>query len=195
MPAHGFGQSRHNFSVYGSYEYVGEGWGLTAGLGGSWEGHVERDNFFIDADQKEQDFYQAGINLTFGNFAFGVAAEYYNDLFDRSVSGLAFDNSTDSWVLGVGASYTMDAWTFGAQYSHREDDIDADVAYPSENIDFTQDRAVLTALYRLGPGIVVDGELAYTWNDADPEEFVNTIPNDAADYGGFELGIGTAITF
>ncbi len=195
MPGHGVGQSRHNTSIYGTYSYDGENWGLTAGLGASFEGHVEESAF--DARSiKEQDFYQAGLNLTFGNFAIGIAGEYYNDLagnFDKNSDAFF---KADSWVAGIGAAYTMDAWTFGVQYSHREDDIEADLFYPSEDVDFQQDRAVLTALYRLGPGVQIDGELAYTWNDADPEDFDNiSVAEDVAEYEGFEFGIGTVITF
>ncbi|HNB26862.1 MAG TPA: porin [Alphaproteobacteria bacterium] len=195
MPGHGLGQSRHNFSVYGTYNYEGDGWGLTAGLGGSFEGHVEESSF-VPRNVAEQDFYQAGINLTFGNFAIGVAGEYYNDLagqFEKSSDAFF---KADSWVAGIGASYTMDAWTFGAQYSHREDDIEAELFYPSEDVDFSQDRAVLTALYRLGPGIQVDGEIAYTWNGSDPNDFANVfIPDTISSYDAVEFGIGTSITF
>jgi len=34
---------------------------------------------------------------------------------------------------------------------------------------FTQDRAVITGTYQLGPGIVPEAEAAYTWIDTDPE--------------------------
>ncbi len=195
MPGHGLGQSRHNVSVYGTYSYEGDDWGLTAGLGASFEGHVEESSF-APRNVKEQDFYQAGINLTFGNFSIGVAGEYYNDVagqFDKTSD--AFFQS-DVWVAGVGLAYTYDAWTFGAQYSHREDDIEAELFFPSENVDYSQDRAVLTAAYALGPGIQVDGEIGYTWTDADPNEFDNVfMPDDAFSYDALEIGIGTNFTF
>ena len=195
MPGHGLGQSRHNVSVYGTYNYEGDGWGLTAGLGGSFEGHVE-ESAFVSRNVAEQDFYQAGINLTFGNFAIGVAGEYYNDLAGQFQKNSDAFFKADSWVAGIGMAYTMDAWTFGAQYSHREDDIEAESFYPSEDVDFSQDRAVLTALYRLGPGIQLDGEIAYTWNGSDPDNFSNVfIPDTISDYDAIEFGIGTSITF
>jgi outer membrane protein OmpU len=133
-----------------------------------------------------------------GYFAIGVAGEYYNDQFSRDFDSVLGENKVDSWVVGVGTAYTMDAWTFGAQYSHREDDMEVNdgIAFPSEDLDFTQDRVVLTAIYSLGPGIQVDGELGYTWVDSDPEEFVNpSLPDSLSDYDGFEFGIGTNITF
>jgi predicted porin len=185
MPGQETGTSRHNVSAYLTYSYEGEGWGLTAGGGGSWEGHREDSAVnpqFLPLE--EQDFYQAGVNLTFGNFAVGGAFEYFNN----SVNLGPFLNS-DVWVAGGGISYTMDAWTFGAQYSHHDsdtqvDDVDADVQ---------RDRAVLTAQYALGPGIKIDGEIGYTWVDTDISE--PTDLNNVDGYDALEFGIGTNITF
>jgi outer membrane protein OmpU len=180
MPFNSDEESRHNFAAYGTYSYDGDGWGLTAGGGGSFEGHVEQSP---GPDRDEQQFYQAGLNLTFGQFSVGGTFEYYNNL-------VAFDSGddTDAWVAGGGVAYTMDAWTFGAQYSHQLADTDGSGS--DGNQDFTMDRAVLTANYALGPGIDLDGEVGYTWIDSDPET-----ADDVDDYQGFEIGIGTAITF
>jgi predicted porin len=179
MPFNDDQESRHNVSVYGTYAYDGDGWGLNAGLGGSWEGHVEQS---VGPDRDEQDFYQAALNLTFGDFAVGGVFEYYNDL-------VKFDagDETDAWVAGGGIAYSFDPWTVGAQYSHQLAETEFD---GGGDADFTMDRAVLTANYALGPGIAIDGELGYTWVDAD-----ETPSNDGEEYGGFEIGIGTNITF
>jgi outer membrane protein OmpU len=176
MPFNDDGESRHNFAAYGTYSYEGDGWGLTAGGGGSFEGHVEQGP---GADRDEQQFYQGAVNLTFGNFAVGGVLEYYNDLFT-----LVTDDNVDAWVAGGGVAYTMDAWTFGAQYSHQLADV------KGSDDEFTMDRAVLTANYALGPGINLDGEVGYTWLDTDPETADNV-----DDYDAWEIGIGTAITF
>ena len=178
MPLNTDGESRHNVSAYGTYSFEGDGWGLTAGAGASFEGHVEQGP---GPDRKEQDFYQAGLNITFGNFAVGGVFEYYNDVF--SFSG--FDD--DIWVAGAGISYTMDAWTVGAQYSHLDEDIDISSA---PDFGFSVDRAVLTGNYAMGPGINLDAELGYTWLDTDPEA-----SGGVDDYQAFEIGIGTNITF
>ena len=177
MPFNSDEESRHNFSAYGTYSYEGDGWGLTAGAGGSFEGHVENSP---GPDRDEQQFYQTGLNLTFGNFSVGGTFEYYNNLVD-------FDpgDQVDAWVAGGGVAYTLDAWTFGAQYSHQLADLDG-----SSNDDLTMDRAVLTANYALGPGIDLDGEVGYTWVDTDSDD-ADIVDN----YDGLEIGIGTAITF
>jgi outer membrane protein OmpU len=179
MPFNEDEESRHNFAAYGSYTYEGDGWGLTAGAGGSFEGQVEQSP---GPNRDEQQFYQAGLNLTFGQFAVGGTVEYYNNL-------VAFSggDETDAWVAGGGFAYTLDAWTLGAQYSHQL--ADTDVSGGGDR-DFAMDRAVLTANYALGPSIDIDGEVGYTWLDTDPET-----DDHVDDYQALEIGIGTAITF
>jgi hypothetical protein len=177
MPTNTDEESRHNFAAYATYQYEGDGWGLTAGGGGSFEGHVEQSP---GQDRDEQQFYQAALNLTFGQFSVGGVFEYYNNLFT-----LDDGDDVDAWVAGGGVAYTMDAWTFGAQYSHQLADVKG-----GGNDDFTTDRAVLTANYALGPGINLDGEVGYTWLDTDPET-----TDDVDDYQALEIGLGTAITF
>jgi outer membrane protein OmpU len=189
MTQHFVLQSRHNVSVYGTYMYEGDGWGLAAGLGASFEGHTEEGG--TGADIEEQDYYQAGINLHFGNFAIGVAGEYLNDVFTIDAGPINADY--DIWTAGIGASYEMDAWTFGLQYSHREDEID-DVIGAGLDLDMQQDRVVGTVNYALGPGINVDAELGYTWIDTDPE--IETLGAPFSDdYQSLEIGVGTSITF
>ncbi len=177
MPFNADGESRNNFAAYATYAYEGDGWGLTAGGGGSFEGHVEKGP---GPDRDEQRFYQGALNLSFGQFAVGGVFQYYDDLatFDTG-------DNVDAWVAGGGVAYTMDAWTVGAQYSHQLADVKG-----GGNNDFTMDRAVLTANYALGPGINLDGEVGYTWLDTDPET-----PGNVDDYDAWEIGIGTAITF
>ena len=190
MPFNNDDESRHNFSVYATYTYEGDGWGVTWGGGGSWEGHVEKAP---GPDRRKQQFYQTGLNFTFGNFDVGGAFEYYNHAFDRSNQDEVVEEVLieDAWVAGGGIAYTMDAWVFGAQYSHLE----ADGAGAATFDDFSQDRAMVTAIYNLGPGIQLDGEVAYTWVDTDPEGAETSDGIEIDNYDALELGLGTAITF
>jgi outer membrane protein OmpU len=184
MPANADGESRHNVSGYLSYSFEGDGWGLTAGAGASFEGHVEQAP---GPDRDEQDFYQTGLNLTFGNFSVGGVFEYFNDIDDQG------DNNIDTWVAGAGIAYSLDAWTVGAQYSHGDSDNDG-----ANGGDSTQDRITLTGNYALGPGINIDGEVAYTWVDVDgdPATADTTFGDSSFDgYDALEIGIGTNITF
>ncbi len=187
MPFNEDEESRHNVSTYLTYSFEGDGWGLTAGGGGSWELHVEQTD--AGADRQESDFYQAGVNLTFGNFGVGIVGEYFNDAFSFDEEGLDPSIDGDFWVVGAGVSYTLDAFTIGAQYSHREDDID--VGGGVEDSDYQQDRALIIGNYALGPGINLDAEVAYTWQDVDGPAFDESDDN----YEALEIGLGTAITF
>ena len=190
MPFNSDDESRHNVSVYLTYTYQGDGWDVTWGGGGSWEGHVEQ---VPGPDRKEQDFYQTGLNFTFGKFAVGGVFEYYNDALDRGRdkgdAGPAI--ALDAWVAGIGLAYTLDALVIGAQFSHLDADNDADSAVT----DFTQDRAMITAAYTLGPGIELDAEIAYTWADTNPEEAETADGIEVDDYEALEIGLGTTLTF
>jgi predicted porin len=190
MPFNNPDESRHNFSAYLTYTYEGEGWGATWGGGGSWEGQVESAP---GPDRARQEFYQTGLNFTFGNFEVGGVFEYYNHALDRGGDkGDVFPPlAVDAWVAGGGVAYSMDAWAFGAQYSHLNANNDADTAIT----DFTQDRAMLTAIYSLGPGVDLDAEIAYTWVDTDPEGGEAADGTDIDDYQALEIGLGTALTF
>jgi predicted porin len=181
MPINDDNESRHNVSAYGTYSYEGGGWGLTAGAGGSFEGHVEQAP---GPDRNPQQDYQVGINLSIGNFGVGGVFEYYNNFVDQGPTDL------DRWVAGIGAGYTIDAWSLGLQYSH----LDQSSNNSATADEFEQDRVVLTGNYALGPGINLDGELGYTWMDTDPEN--GTVGGtEVDDYHAFEIGIGTNFTF
>jgi outer membrane protein OmpU len=186
MPVNVDDTSRHNFSVYGLYNYEAEDWWLQFGAGGSWEGNVEQADG--GPDREESDFYQTGILIGFGGFQVGASFNYFNDD-DLFVATLANgDVDAERWVLGVGATYNIDAWTFGIGYSRHEADIRNEGA---EDSDLTLQRAVLTATYALGPGINVDGEIGYTWQDVDGPDF----DENADNYDGVEIGTGISIDF
>jgi predicted porin len=188
MPVSTDGASRHNVSVYGVYTYEAEEWHLQLGAGGSWEGNVEKADGGPNRDESE--FYQGGILIGSGEAEIGAALQYYHDD-DVFVATLENgDIVADRWVLGIGAAYEMEPWTFGIGYSISDAEIEIKGA-PDES--FIQQRAALTAIFNLGPGIDLDGEVAYTWSDADPEDSADF--SDFADYNAFEIGTGLAIEF
>jgi hypothetical protein len=192
------GTADYDASVYLTYSYEGENWGLTWGGGASFEGDIDEvGGGGVNGHVEPQDFYQTALTLTFGNFAIGGAFEYFNDATNifASSGALSISNETDFWVAGGGIAYTYDAWTFGAQYSFREDDIKTIITTADDtfrtDIDQQQQRVIGTVNYALGPGISVDGSIAYTWIDIDPEDEDSALD----DYDAFEIGIGTVITF
>lgn len=195
MPGHGFDtdgdgvvdttESRHNVSAYAVYTYEGDGWDLNWGGGGAWTGQMESIPGNADANRSA---YQTGLTLGIGDFSIGGAFEYFDNY--------AFVSGVDGFVAGGGVAYDMDPWTFGLQYSYSNLDILAqsatdDTHFFDSGDNFTMNRVVATADYELGPGINLDGELGYTWTNADGNDDVS----QANDYNAFEIGIGTAITF
>ena len=185
MPAETDQRARHNVSAYATYSYEGDGWGLTWGGGGGWEGHVE-DGDDASGHRKASDYYQTGLNLSFGSFKIGGAFEYYNDIIPQ-INTSGDTETSNAWVAAGGVSYNVDAWTVGLGYSHGHFGlIDVD----DSNSHVTQDRIVLTGNYDMGPGIALDAEIGYTWTGT------NLQNEDAVDnYDSLELGIGTAFTF
>jgi predicted porin len=188
MPRNEEDASRHNVSLYGTYSYETEDWYLQVGAGGSWEGNVEKADG--GPNREESEFYQGGMLVGFGAFEVGAVLAFYrdDDLFAATLED--GDVAADRWVLGIGAAYQVEPWTFGLGYSILQADI-AIAGAPDQ--DFTQQRAALTAIYELGPGIDLDAALAYTWTDADPENAPDFA--DLADYDAFEIGTGIAIEF
>ena len=134
MPFNSDDESRHNVSVYLMYTYEGDGWGLAAGAGGSWEGHVEKCR---DRTARSRISIRPASTSRSAISVSEAVFEYYNDVLDRtSREGDAGPPiASDAWVAGLGAAYTIDAWTIGAQYSHLDINLEGEVS------DYTQDHA------------------------------------------------------
>jgi len=174
MPEAVDGEQRNIVDAYSTYARDFDSWGIQAGLGGSWTLSTGGSGSGV----KKNDYYQAGLNLTFGSFSVGAAGEYYNDYahFDDDTTG-------DAWVVGGGMAYNLDAWTIGFQYTY------GDWEFTDSNVDRRINTAALTGKYDMGPGISLDGTVQYTWANGDN--------GDAADgkYKAVSLGLGSAFTF
>ena len=187
MPVNNDDVSRHNISLYATYGYEAEDWNIQIGAGGSWEGNVEKADG--GPNRAEFEYYQGGILVGFGAVSVGAAFEYYNDD-DLVLASLTNgDVVADRWVAGVGGAYELEEWTFGVGYSILDADIDIEGA---DDESLTQQRVALTALYNFGPGIELDGEIAYTWSKADLESEPDF---DSAHYDAIEFGTGILIEF
>ena len=192
MPTKDVEDADSDASVYLTYSYQGNNWGLTWGGGASWEIDTDSTEF---TDFKDQDFYQTGLTVDIGAFSVGGVFEYFNDLDSSSSIGFDFREDREAWVAGGGIAYVHRAWTFGAQYSYRQDTFRQHLLGDDTEIEMVQQRAVATVNYALGPGINLDGEVGYTWRDFDPEvEGFDGFSGDD-DYEGLEIGIGTALSF
>jgi predicted porin len=171
------GTATHNYSAYLTYGYAGDGWGVDWGGGFSRFGKVRGCGGIDVCDISS--IYQTALTLTFGNFALGAIGAYYDNGGD--------DNN--AWVAGGGASYGVDAWTVGIQGSHGW--YAAAQGGGGDDGHDTLNRIIVTGSYELGPGVLLDAELGYTW-------FKDTTPatdegND--DYSAFDIGVGSKLTF
>ena len=191
MPTNSDGESRHNVSGYLSYQFDGDGWGLTAGAGAAFEGHVEQAP---GPDRDEQEFYQAGLNLTFGNFSVGGVFEYFNDLLDQG------DDNIDTWVAGAGVAYSIDAWTVGLQYlawQFRERWRERWRVHPGPRHPHRQLRHGPRHQHRRQHRATPGSTLTRTAARASAAQFrPDAVPEGFFDgYDALEIGIGTNITF
>ena len=114
-------------------------------------------------------------------------------------------SSDDGWVATAGMSYTIDAWSFGLQgeYGSYQQNGFAITNIPGVN---AQNEILwgisLNGAYALGPGIALEGQVAYTSADYGMLESFGTsvpVPLDvgvnANQVHSWEFDLGTAINF
>jgi len=130
---------------------------------------------------------QGGLVLGWGRFQFGASGEYfgnYGDWLASSNSSEPVQNRDDAWLATAGMSYAIDAWTVGLEG-----------AYGNFGTDAGHDiyKAVsLQGTYKLGPGIRLEGEVAYFWYNQDHN---NQFNGNNATSNSASIGLGTYMTF
>lgn len=164
------GSANNNVALALHYDYTGDGWAMTLGAAGYWEGDVEGTS----ADDAEQAGYNLGANFTFGDLQVGVAGTLLDD---------GNGAGEDIWMVGAGFAYNIDAWTIGGGYTYLE----TEVAGFSD--DSALQRGGFTLIYGMAPGINLDAGIFYTWN----EEADDSDPAD--NYDAFEVSVGSALEF
>ena len=167
------GQNSENLSMAGVFSHEFNGVSLTIGGAHSFSFDKEVNPNNVDEAQDSNAYFQVG----FSGFTIGAAMEYRQNF---------FNDSSDNLVFGAGVTYGWDAWTLGLGWTRGdyEKAIGANGVGPFNAV---HDDVALTASYKLGPGITLDGLLEYSLYKS----------NDAAgpDYQGIGVGIGTAIAF
>jgi outer membrane protein OmpU len=172
------GTAHHIVTAYATYSYEGEGWNMTWGGGGSWQGKFNPADGVNDGKSQA---YQTSGSITIGQIAVGGVFQYF------SQGG----RNNDMWIAGGGAAYYAEPMTFGLQYSHGRykgdplgDGFGTDGA-------LSLNRVVVTAIYNLAPGIDLDADLGYTWYHDNRD----ATPAKLDDYQAFEVGIGSSLSF
>jgi predicted porin len=179
--------NRNIFSAGGVYKTKLGDASLTVGAGMEYtiEGNLRTGN----NDTQHMGFYNAGFQVGFGRFTVGASGEYYQNYINcrRFTPYSNTDPNSDGWSVSAGANYKIDEWTIGVEYMRAQFQ-----TVSSSDID-VYNAASLQATYKLGPGIRLEGEVAwFDWNQG-PERPHS--PGAQAQSNSFSLGLGTYMTF
>jgi len=168
---------RNDFSAYATYNHSFGAVSLTAGAG--LEYGFETNNNPKPAQ------YQAGIQLGFGRFAVGGSFDYYQAYVQQGFGNNFSGRGDDAWIANIGGSYSIDAWTVGLEGAYAN--------FETQPGHDTYWAVSLQSTYKLGPGIRLEGEVAYyNYN----QDYVNKNPNNPkATSNSVSVGLGSYITF
>ncbi len=161
---------------------------LSAGISGEWAlgGKTEANDNAANTSNKPS-MYQAGVQVGFGAFAVGASGQYVNNYAGAGYAAGDASPSDDAWMVTAGGSYTMDAISIGLEGLYSRFEVDGNTQH--ERIYGVS----LNAAYALGPGISLEGQVAWTkyaTDSSDPSAIAQ-----AMDTNGYEVDIGTAINF
>jgi outer membrane protein OmpU len=101
----------------------------------------------------------------------------------------------DAWIATAGGSYTVDGWSFGLQGLYSRWQVWGDAGHDDIWA------ASLNGTYALGPGISLEGQIAYSRYDANGVFAPGAVPAlgpgffQPANYGAVEIDGGFAINF
>jgi len=190
-------------SVAADYAHDFDGSKLTLGGGGEWA-FTQYTPAGATAGGKPA-WYNAGIQVAIGHWAIGASGAYYRNYAHAGYAATNAASGDDGWVLTAGGSYTIDAWSFGLQglYASYQQSGAVITGNPFANASNQDFWAVsLNGAYALGPGISLEGQLAYSaTNYGSVSLFGVTAPVPAAvgvnasRVDSWELDLGTAINF
>jgi outer membrane protein OmpU len=195
----GSGAAFHDFVSAGvNFNHDFGGVTLSAGVSGEWAlgGKTTSTANAADLGNKPS-MYQAGFQVGFGQFAVGASGQYVVNYLNagygqvkNAVTSFA-TSGDDAYMITVGGSYTMDAISIGLQGLYNHYSISSPVLPLFGGGDSaTYIGASLNAAYALGPGISLEGQVAWTRSDTNVN--TNSFGNDI---NAYEVDIGTAINF
>jgi predicted porin len=108
-----------------------------------------------------------GFQIGFGHFAVGASGAYYKDYAHAGYAATTAASNDDGWAVTGGASYTIDAWSFGLQglYGSCAQSTSAVLGTSAPGVSADRENmwsVSLNGAYALGPGISLEGQVAYT---------------------------------
>jgi predicted porin len=204
VTAPGSGNAGNNIlSVGVDYVHDFGGWNLTAGGGGEWA-FTQYTPGGGNTNNKPQ-WYQAGIQVGFGHFAIGASGAYYVNYAHAGYAATTATSGDDGWVATGGGSYTLDAWSFGIQGLYGEYEQSASRSGIATLTNAGKEKlwgVSFNTAYALGPGISLEGQVAYTnANYGNLSSFGFSVPEgtdvgvNASKVHSWEIDLGTAINF
>jgi outer membrane protein OmpU len=199
----GTGSAFHDFLSAGvnfNHDFGG-GVTLSAGVSGEWAlagKSTNSDNASDLADKPAM--YQAGFQVGFGGgWAVGASGQYVQNYLGagyfpfRSTSNSGHSlTSDDAYMITAGGSYTMDAISIGLEglYNH----YDVGIPHDGQGSEAQYYGVSLNAAYALGPGISLEGQVAWTRSSSD-FSVGSAVSDVGSDVNSYEFDIGTAINF
>ena len=182
------GAAFHDFLSAGvNFNHDFGGVTLSAGVSGEWAlaGKTANNDSANNLPDKPQ-MYQAGFQVGFGGgWAVGASGQYvvhylgagYNNNLGAATS------ADDAYMITAGGSYTVDAISVGLEGLYNN--------YSTSNTNghLRYEGVSLNAAYALGPGISLEGQVAWTRSSS------NFTVNDNLNVNAYEFDIGTAVNF
>ncbi len=182
----------------------GGGVTLSAGISGEWAlaGKTNSTNNANDLSNKPS-MYQAGFQLGFGGgWAVGASGQYVVNYLGAgygcvtSAFSCRSTPSDDAYMITAGGSYTVDAISIGLEglYNHYQA-FDPAAGGSDSNGSATYLGVSLNAAYALGPGISLEGQVAWTRSDTSYDGFPPTTFGFENNVNSYEIDFGTAVNF
>ena len=207
VTAPGSGDTGNNIlSVAADYVHDFDGIEVTLGGGAEWA--FTQYTPAGGTTGNKPAWYQGGLQVDFGHFAVGFSGAYYqNYLHDDYPAANTASPSDDGWVVAVGGSYTIDAWSFGLQGIYGSFQQNASVILGTSAPGISADNenlwgVSLNTAYALGPGITLEGQIAYTnadYGSLSGLGFSMPVPAavgvNASQVHAWEIDLGTGINF
>jgi outer membrane protein OmpU len=203
------GEGDNILSVGIDYAHDFEDWNLTIGGGGEWA--FTQYTSAGGTTNNKPSWYQAGIQIGIGDFAIGASGAYYVNYAHAGYVATTASSNDDGWVVSGGASYTIDAWSFGIQgeFGSFQQNASVILGTSAPGIGAQNEKMwgiSLNGAYALGPGIALEGQIAYTnANYGNLSGFGVSVPVpsvgtsspgvNASNVHSWEIDLGTAITF
>ena len=207
VTAPGSGDTGNNIlSVAADYVHDFDGIEVTLGGGAEWA--FTQYTPAGGTTGNKPAWYQGGLQIDFGHFAVGFSGAYYqNYLHDDYSAANTASSGDDGWVVAVGGSYTIDAWSFGLQgiYGSFQQNASVILATSAPGISADNENlwgVSLNTAYALGPGITLEGQIAYTnadYGNLSGPGFSTPVPAavgvNASQVHSWEIDLGTGINF